>query len=150
MCNISSVAFECSYYNYTWFTLWTLKNPGICQSQFFALCSFLLSAIFCFLALCNFLQFFCSLQFFALSGSLKFPACISNSEVSVRVKLNLKMIGARLPLGLNLRQFQIHGRLCGASMHNAQRRSAVALGPAKSRHCDWQTVASKELDRRPT
>ena len=35
-----------------------------------------------------------------------------------------------MPLGLNLRQFIIHGRLC-ESMRNAHRRSAVSLGSAK-------------------
>ena len=43
---------------------------------------------------------------------------------------NLKLIGVRLPLGLNWCQFKIHSCLC-ASMRNAHRRSAVALGPAK-------------------
>ena len=44
---------------------------------------------------------------------------------------SVKLIGARLPVGLNLPQFIIRGSLC-ALMRNAHRRSAVALAPAKS------------------
>ena len=33
MCNISSVVFDCRDDNYTWFTLWTQRNPGISLSQ---------------------------------------------------------------------------------------------------------------------